>query len=89
MSFIVIDCSFIFDPNDSWASFGDWEKDFSKFLDSLGLEASKVLATGTSRQVLMISKKKEVTIPPVPIQPNQSQPIVKNIQTRPTLPKGE
>ena len=84
MSYIVIDCSFIFDPTDSWASFGDWEKDFSKFLDSIGLEATKVLATGSSRQVLMISKKKEVVPPPA--EPNQSQPVVKILQTKPTLP---
>ena len=85
MSYIVIDCSFIFDPVESWASFGDWEKDFTKFLDSIGLEATKVLATGTSRQVLMISKKKEVAPPPSP-EPNQSPPVVKILRTKPTIP---
>ena len=85
MSYIVIDCSFIFDPAESWSSFGDWEKDFSKFLDGIGMEATKVLATGTSRQVLMISKKKEVLPVPEPT-PNQTPPVVKIVQTKPILP---
>ena len=64
MSYIVIDCSFIFDPAESWGSFGDWETDFSKFLEVKGLEATKALSSGSARQVLLISKKKE-DIPPI------------------------
>ena len=63
-SYIVIDCSFIFDPAESWGSFGDWETDFAKFLEVKGLESAKVVSSGSARQVLMISKKKEI-VPPV------------------------
>jgi len=88
MSYIIIDCSFIFDPAESWSSFGDWETDFSKFLESKGLEATKVVTSGSARQVLMIGKKQEIVTPP-PAESNQRKPVVKILQTKPTLPKGE
>jgi len=60
----MLEYTYIFDPNEAWSSFSQFDEAMGKMLESIGLEAQNVRCMGDEKKkVIEIVKKQEVAVP--------------------------
>lgn len=62
-----VEYTFLFDPGEAWTRVSDLEADLGAFFSSKDLEAEIVTPVGvTSKRIIFVTKKKEITPPALP-----------------------